>query len=156
VATNPEHNPVTKFDLTAQLALMDALIEAIFVMNDKGQIERCNKAAVNMFGYTQDEATGKDISILMPAPDSANHASYVDRYLRTHEARIIGIGRELNARHKDGTIFPIHLAISEISYRGTVRFIGMMRDLTDDKKAEERKLRLHTDMIDGEPPDDDG
>lgn len=133
--------------MAAQAVVMDALIEAIVITNDKGQIERCNKAAVEMFGYSQEEAIGKDISILMPAPDSANHAAYVERYLSTREARIIGIGRELNARRKDGTIFPVHLAIGEIGYRGTVRFIGMIRDLTDDKKAEERKLRLHTDMI---------
>jgi len=126
---------------------MDALIEAIVIIDVHGQIERCNLATVKMFGYSQDEIIGKDLSILMPAPDSANHQQYVDRYLRTREARIIGIGRELNARHKDGKIFPIHLAIGEIGFRGTVRFIGMMRDLTDDKKTEERKIRLHTDMI---------
>ncbi len=126
---------------------MDALIEAIVIIDEHGKIERCNQTTVKMFGYSQDEIIGKDLSILMPAPDSANHQQYVDRYLRTREAKIIGIGRELNARRKDGTIFPIHLAIGEIGYRGTVRFIGMMRDLTDDKKTEERMMRLHTDMI---------
>jgi two-component system sensor kinase FixL len=147
VATNPEHKPVPDFDETAQTALMDALIEAIVIIDEHGKIERCNQTTVKMFGYSQDEIIGKDLSILMPAPDSANHQQYVDRYLRTREAKIIGIGRELNARRKDGTIFPIHLAIGEIGYRGTVRFIGMMRDLTDDKKTEERMMRLHTDMI---------
>jgi len=147
VAINLEHKPVPNFDEAAQTALMDALIEAIVIIDGNGQIERCNQATVKMFGYSQDEVIGKDLSILMPAPDSANHQKYVDRYLRTREAKIIGIGRELNARRKDGTIFPIHLAIGEIGFRGTVRFIGMMRDLTDDKKTEERKMRLHTDMI---------
>jgi two-component system sensor kinase FixL len=147
VAINLEHKPVPNFDEAAQAALMDALIEAIVIIDGNGQIERCNQATVKMFGYSQDEVIGKDLSILMPAPDSANHQHYVDRYLRTREAKIIGIGRELNARRKDGTIFPIHLAIGEIGHRGTVRFIGMMRDLTDDKKTEERKMRLQSDMI---------
>ncbi len=147
VATHPEHKPTLEFDLSAQMAVMDALIEAIIIMDDKGRIRRCNKAAIEMFGYTADEMIGQDISILMPAPDSANHATYVNRYLNTHKARIIGIGRELNARRKDGTIFPIQLAIGEIAYNNTMRFIGMMRDLTDYKMDEERKLRMHTDMI---------
>jgi two-component system, LuxR family, sensor kinase FixL len=147
VATNPEQNSVPKFDVTAQMAVMNALIEAIVIMDDRGQIKRCNQAAIDMFGYTQDEIIGQDISILMPAPDSTNHSTYVDQYLRSGKAKIIGIGRELNARRKDGSIFPIHLAIGEVAYYDSIRFIGMMRDLTDNKKDEERKLRLHTDMI---------
>jgi two-component system sensor kinase FixL len=147
VATNPEHKPVPEFDEAAQAAVMDALIEAIVIIDERGMMERCNRAAVAMFGYSQEELAGRGLSILMPEPDSANHQNYVERYMRTREAKIIGIGRELKARRKDGTIFPIHLAIGEIGVRGTVRFIGMMRDLTEDKRSEERKLRLHTDMI---------
>lgn len=147
MAANPEHKPIPEFDDSAQALLMDALIEAVVIMDDKGKIERCNQAAVSMFGYSKEELVGEDISILMPAPDSGNHTDYVERYLRTREARIIGIGRELDARRNDGAIFPIHLAIGEIGYHGSVRFIGMMRDLTIDKKDEERKLRMHTDMI---------
>jgi len=147
VATHPNKKSDQKRDLTAQMAVMDALIEAIVIMDDKGQIKRCNKAVIEMFGYSQTEIIGKDVSTLMPDPDSANHATYVDRYLNTGKARIIGIGRELSARRKDGSIFPIHLAIGEIAHDNTVSFIGTMRDLTDYKKAEERKLRMHTDMI---------
>ncbi|HJP37810.1 MAG TPA: PAS domain S-box protein [Gammaproteobacteria bacterium] len=147
MVTPPKQPQTPDFDLPAQVAIMDALIEAIVITNDRGKIERCNKAAVGMFGYSQEEAMGQDISILMPPNEEAKHSNYVERYRRTRKARIIGIGRELNARRKDGTIFPIHLALSEITYNGTVRFIGLIRDLTDDKKAEERTLRLHTDMI---------
>jgi two-component system sensor kinase FixL len=138
---------VPEFDTTAQDALMDAFIEAIIVMDEGGRIERFNKAAENMFGYKSNEAIGADISILMPDSDGANHARYVDRYLATGNARIIGIGRELTARRKDGTTFPMHLAVGEVGWRGTIRFIGLIRDLTDDKVAEERRLRQHTDMI---------
>lgn len=138
---------VPEFDVTAQDAIMDAFIEAIIVMDTDGSIERFNKAAENMFGYPASEAIGQDISILMPDPDRSNHNRYVDRYLATREARIIGIGREMTARRKDGTMFPMHLAVGEVGWHGKVRFIGLIRDLTDDKRAEERRLRQHTDMI---------
>ncbi|MFW2404514.1 MAG: two-component system sensor histidine kinase NtrB [Gammaproteobacteria bacterium] len=141
------HKQVPEFDVTAQDAIMDAFIEAIIVMDTEGTIERFNKAAEKMFGYTASEAIGSDISILMPDPDSSNHARYVDRYMATREARIIGIGREMTASRKDGTMFPIHLAIGEVGWHGRVSFIGLIRDLTDDKLAEERRLRQHTDMI---------
>ena len=141
------HKEVPEFDVTAQDAIMDAFIEAIIIMDTDGSIERFNKAAENMFGYKANEAIGLDISILMPDPDGANHGRYVDRYLATREARIIGIGREMTARRKDGTMFPMHLAVGEVGWHGKVSFIGLIRDLTDDKLAEERRLRQATDMI---------
>ncbi|TDJ45020.1 MAG: PAS domain-containing sensor histidine kinase [Gammaproteobacteria bacterium] len=141
------HQPVPEFDETAQDALMDAFIEAIIVMDENGRIERFNQAAVDMFGMTAEEAIGGDVSALMPEPDHGKHAGYIDRYLSTRKPHIIGIGREVTARKKDGTLFPVHLAVGEVGWQGTVRFIGMIRDLTDDKLAEERRLRQHTDMI---------
>jgi len=126
---------------------MDAFVEAIIVMEDDGLIRHFNKAAEKMFGYTSAEAIGQDLTILMPDPDNFHHDRYVERYLETREARIIGIGRELTARRKDGGLFPVHLAVGEVNWRGNVRFIGLIRDLTEDKMAEERKLRQHTDMI---------
>jgi len=80
---------------------MDALIEAIIVMDAAGHIERFNKAAEGMFGYTAAEAIGRDISILMPDPEFSHHTKYVERYLSTRHAHIIGIGREVTARRKD-------------------------------------------------------
>lgn len=146
---NPKdaHQPVPEFDETAQDALMDAFIEAIVVMDENGRIERFNQAAIDMFGMTAEEAIGADVSALMPEPDHGKHAGYIDRYLSTRNPHIIGIGREVTARKKDGTLFPVHLAVGEVGWQGTVRFIGMIRDLTDDKLAEERRLRQHTDMI---------
>lgn len=141
------HKAVPEFDITAQDALMNAFVEAIIVMDEDGNIERFNKAAEEMFGYPAAEAIGSDISILMPDPDHSNHALYVDNYMNTRVARIIGIGRELTARHQDGSLFPIHLAVGEVFWHGTLRFIGLIRDLTDDKAAEERRLRQQTDML---------
>ena len=141
------HKTNQTFDAPIENAFMDAFVEAIIVMDESGRMEMFNRSAEKMFGMSGHEAIGRDISALMPDPDSSNHARYVERYIATREARIIGIGRELTARRKDGTLFPIHLAVGEVTWRGKVRFIGLIRDLTDDKAAEERRLRQHTDMI---------
>lgn len=126
---------------------MDAFVEGLVVMDDEGRIEHFNKSAVQMFGYDPNEAIGQDISVLMPEPDRSRHAGYVSRYLATHEAKIIGIGREMRAQHRDGTVFPMHLAVGEVRWHDQRRFIGLIRNLTDDKRAEEHRLRQHTDMI---------
>jgi len=126
---------------------MDGMVEAVVVTDVDGHIERFNKTAETMFGYTQTEALGQNIAMLMPPSDANNHANYVSRYMKTGKAQIIGIGRELEAQRKDGSRFPIHLSIGEFNYKGIIRFVGMMKDLTDDKKSEERRLRLHTNMI---------
>ena len=136
-----------EFDAAAQQALMDAFVEGIVVIDANGTIERTNTATEDMFGYAREELIGEKVSILMPDPDSENHEKYIHHYLSTGIAKIIGIGREVEAKRKDGSLFPAHLAVGEVGWRGTVRFIAMMRDLTDYKQAEERRLRLHTDMI---------
>jgi two-component system sensor kinase FixL len=138
---------VPEWDSAAQQVLMDAFLEGIVVIDPDGVIERTNKATEEMFGYTKQELIGKPVNVLMPSPDRDHHNEYIGRYLRTGEARIIGIGREMQAQRKDSSYFPIHLAIGEVGWSGAVRFIGMIRDLTDYKLAEEQKLRLQTDML---------
>jgi two-component system sensor kinase FixL len=138
---------VPDFDATAQQALMDAFLEAIIVIDSSGKVERFNAAAENTFGYKRDEVIGRNVSILMPSPDREHHKKYIQRYLTSGVKKIIGIGREVQAQRKDGSYFPAHLAIGEVGWRGAIRFVAMMRDLTDKKAAEERTLRLHTDMI---------
>ena len=126
---------------------MDAFIEAIIVITDEGIIERFNRAAEEMFGYSRDEAIGQNVNILMPGIDHDNHDGYIGNYLRTHEAKIIGIGREVQAKRRNGEIFPADLAVGEVGWHGSLRFVGMIRDLTDKKDAEERTLLLHNEMI---------
>lgn len=145
LTTQPQQPQET--DLTVQDALIDGMVEALVVTDADGTIERFNKTAENMFGYSQQEAIGQNVQILMPPADAGNHAQYMSHYMRTGEARIIGIGRELEGQRKDGTRFPIHLSIGEFNYKGIIRFVGMMQDLTDHKKAEEQKLRLQTNML---------
>ena len=126
---------------------MDAFLEGIVVIDTEGVIERFNTAAEAMFGYSRDEMIGIDVGILMPGPDQEHHNDYIQRYLSTGVARIIGKGREVKAQRKDGSFFPVHLAIGEVGWSGSIRFVAMLRDLTDHKRAEDRTLRLHTDMI---------
>ncbi len=126
---------------------MDAFLEGIVVIDTSGTIERFNTAAEEMFGYSRDEMIGNDVGVLMPGPDHEQHNNYIQNYLSSGVARIIGTGREVEARRKDGSFFPVHLAIGEVGWSGSIRFVAMLRDLTDHKRAEDRTLRLHTDMI---------
>jgi two-component system sensor kinase FixL len=112
-----------------------------------GTIERFNTTAEKMFGYKAEEIKGESIGILMPSPDHDWHNNYVKQYLQTGNAKIIGIGREVQARRRDGSTFTAHLAVGEVGWHGQRRFVGMLRDLTDTKAAEERTLRQHQEMI---------
>jgi two-component system sensor kinase FixL len=143
----PHNRPVPEFDATAQQALMDGFLEGIVVIDTEGIVERFNQAAEMMFGYSKDEMIGNDVGILMPSPDQAQHNNYIQQYLSSGVGQIIGKGREVQARRKDGSYFPIHLAIGEVGWGGSIRFVAMLRDLTDHKREEDRTLRLHTDMI---------
>ena len=143
----PVKPPLREFDEAAQDALMNAFFEAIIVITADGMIDRFNSAAEQMFGYRADEVIGSNVSILMPPADGDRHDDYVQRFMTTREARIIGKGREVQARRKDGSVFPANLAVGEVVWGGEFRFVGMMRDLSDTKAAEERTLRQHQEMI---------
>lgn len=142
-----KNRPVPRFDTAAQDALMNAFIEAIIVISADGKIERFNATAEKMFGYKAEEVIGKEVNILMPGPDQILHGNYVNRYLQTGKAKIIGIGREVQAKRRDGSTFAAHLAVGEVGWQGQRRFVGMLRDMTDTKAAEERRLRQHQEMI---------
>src|SRR5215469_11701147 len=122
-------------------AIMETAVEGIITIDERGLIEAMNPAAVRMFGYTPGEIIGKNVSVLMPSPYREQHDGYIDNYLRTGEARIIGIGREVSGRRKDGTIFPMDLSVSEVSLSGRRLFTGFVRDITERKEAE--KALMH-------------
>jgi PAS domain S-box-containing protein len=90
------------------------ITDGIIVIDAKGTIEAFNRGAQELFGYPEWEVIGHNVSMLMPSPHRENHHEYVARYLTTGEARIIGIGREVTARRRDGTLFPIHLSVGDI------------------------------------------
>lgn len=129
--------------LAAELrALFDAAVDGIIVADQSGVIAECNKAAERLFGYSAEEVLGKNLNMLMPEPDRSAHDGYLTHYLGTGEARIIGIGREVRAQRADGSTFPIALSVGEIQGGHSRRFIGLIRDLTAQRAAEEEAYRL--------------
>ncbi len=118
-------------------AILDTAVDAIVTIDLSGIIRHVNHATERLFGYTESELIGQNVSMLMPAPYSAEHDGYLQHYLETREARIIGSGREVEAKRKDGTTFPVDLAVSEVTELGL--FTGILRDITD-RHAERRRL----------------
>jgi len=118
-------------------ALLDAAVDAIIVIDHDSHILTFNHAAERLFGYAPEEVLGQDISMLMPAPYKAAHAGYVDAYLKTGHARIIGIGREISARRRDGSVFPAAISVGKIGESNPPRFVGFIQDITARKTAEE-------------------
>ncbi len=129
-------------------ALIDGVADSIVTINEAGVIQELNAATTKMFGYAPDELIGRDVDILVPEPHHSLHDGYIKRYVETGEARIIGVGREVEARRKDGTIFPVELTVTEIRYGGERLFIGFARDLSERRGFEQRLSRLHSNRID--------
>lgn len=121
-------------------SIVETAVDAIIIIDERGIVESFNRAAERMFGYKADEVVGQNVSMLMPQPFASEHTGYIQRYLRTGEARIIGIGREIQARRKDGSLFPADLAVSEF-YDGRPQFTGIVRDITDRKAMEAEVLQ---------------
>jgi PAS domain S-box-containing protein len=121
-------------------AIVDHAIDGIITIDSSGLIESINPSGSNLFGYQINELKGKNIKILMPEPDKANHDQYLERYKATKEAKIIGIGREVKGLKKNGEVFPFRLAVSEVQYEGRVIYAGFIHDLTEQKTAEEQLL----------------
>lgn len=117
-------------------SIMDSVVDAIIVINDKGMILEVNQAINNVLGYDAHELVGKNISMMMPEPHRSAHDGYIMRYLKEGEKRVIGLTRELEAVKKNGDIIPIELAVSEIWQDGGLRFTGVVRDVSERKKAE--------------------
>ena len=125
------------YDAPEWKALLDAAVDAIIVIDHRGRIETFNSAAESIFGFSAAEILGKNVSVLMPQPYSREHDSYIHNYIDSGNARIIGIGREVQGMRQDGSVFPIGLAVGEIATQGPVKFVGIIRDITDRKQSEE-------------------
>ncbi|MFZ0429795.1 MAG: PAS domain S-box protein [Acidobacteriota bacterium] len=122
-------------------AILDTCVDGIITIDDKSEILSFNPAAVRIFGYQPHEVIGRDVSILMPEPYHRQHASFVNHFLETRQGQIIGRGREVVGRRKDGTNFPLYLAVSDVNVRGRKVFTGIARDLTDFKKMQEEMIQ---------------
>jgi two-component system CheB/CheR fusion protein len=109
-------------------ALINTPLFAFIMIDDKGKIQSFNLAAEKMFGYQQDEVIDRNISMLMPEPYRSKHGAYIERYKATGDAKIIGIGRRVDGCRKDGSIFPLSLAVSEIQLGDQRLFCGILHD----------------------------
>lgn len=131
-------------DLALKLkAVIETAIDGIITISDKGIVELLNPAAANLFGYHPSEVIGNNISMLMPSPDKERHDQYIENYNTTRKAKIIGIGREVEGKKKNGIIFPFRLAVSEVILNDRVIFTGIIHDLTKMKIAQEKIISLN-------------
>src|SRR5258706_923516 len=120
-------------------AVLNAVLDGIVLIDPAGIIQLVNPSVQKMFGYPPEELLEQNVKILMPAPWQAEHDGYLSRYLATGEARIIGIGRQVEGRRRDGSTFPLELAVSEVRYGDEVFFLGMLHDVTE-------RLRLEAEV----------
>jgi two-component system sensor kinase FixL len=127
--------------------VLDAMVESMIVIDEAGVIERVNKATERMFGYAPEELLGSNISMLMVGADKDRHDNYIARYQRTGKRRIIGIGREVVAQRKDGSFFPADIAVGEVRTPAATRYVGLVRDLTEQRRTEEQALRQREEMV---------
>ena len=123
-------------------AILESATDVVITIDEQGRVESANRATERLFGYTNAELVGKNVKLLMPSPYSDEHDVYLSTYLRTGEAKIIGVGREVVGKRKDGSTFPIDLAVSELHVQGRRVFTGIIRDASDRHRAEELQAGL--------------
>lgn len=138
-------------------AILETAVEGIVTIDERGRVDSFNRAAEKMFGFAAAEVLGRNVRMLMPSPDRERHDTYIGNYLRTGEAKIIGIGREVVAQRKDGTRFPMDLSISEVRLGDRRLFTALMRDISERRKleqqvaaaAEHERARIGRELHDG-------
>ena len=118
-------------------AVLRTAVNAIVSIDSRGIIDSANPATTSLFGYREDELIGQNVKMLMPEPYAREHDGYLANHLRTGINKIIGIGREVSGKRRDGSVFPLHLAVSEYSVHGQRHFTGVITDLTTQKLAEQ-------------------
>ncbi|MEE2656902.1 MAG: PAS domain S-box protein [Candidatus Latescibacterota bacterium] len=122
-------------------AVFDNLIDGIISIDEAGNIESFNRAAETIFGYEPGEVIGRNVTVLMPEAYGRHHQAYIAHYIETGEKRIIGMGREVTGRRKDGSEFPMEVAVSEFFEDGRRCFTGIVRDITERKHLEDQLLQ---------------
>lgn len=143
----------TKNDLEKSQHQLQSIIrnvmDGIITINEAGEIEGFNPAAEEIFGYPQQEAVGKNMKMLMPEPHRSKHDAYIRQYMQTGQAKILGVrGREVIALRKSGEEFPMEISVSEMVLGGHRYFIGIVRDITERKRAEQKIAHLaHYDYL---------
>ena len=142
---------IVEHDLAAREAHLKSILEtvpdAMIVINERGIVQSFSVAAERLFGYGPSEVVGKNIKMLMPSPYRESHDGFLDRYLRTGERRIIGIGRVVVGERKDGSTFPMELSVGEMRSADERYFTGFIRDLTERQRTEARLQELQTELV---------
>lgn len=134
-------------DLLLQLeAIIDTAIDGILTIDRNGIVERMNPAAAELFGYKVSEVSGNNIKMLMPEPYHSEHNGYLHRYNSTKVPHIIGIGREVTGRKKNGDLFPFRLAVSEVLLNDRIIYTGVIHDLSEVKEAEQQIIGLNKSL----------
>jgi PAS domain S-box-containing protein len=127
-------------------ALLDAAVDAVIVIDASGCIEQVSRSATQMFRATAVQMIGHNVAMLMPEPYRREHDNYMHRYMSGGKARIIGIGREVQARRLDGTVFPCNLSVGEVAGSVPRRFVGILHDLSEYRAAVDRLRRSESDL----------
>ncbi len=130
------------FESEINRAVVNTVLDGIITITHDGAIIKFNPAAEKIFGYESSEVIGKNVSMLMPEPYRSEHDAYISHYIHTGRKKIIGIGREVKGRRKDGSEFPLDLAVTEMRVEGRRMFTGILRDITERKNAEDAISRL--------------
>jgi two-component system sensor kinase FixL len=127
-------------------SIIETVPDGMVVIDERGIVQSFSATAARMFGYEEDEVVGRNVSMLMPSPHRENHDSYLARYLATGERRIIGVGRVVAGLRKDGSTFPIELAVGEVKGERRRLFTGFVRDLTERQRTERRLQEVQSEL----------
>jgi two-component system sensor kinase FixL len=128
-------------------SILETVPDAMIVIDSRGIMQLFSSAAERLFGYSKQEAIGHNVSMLMPEPDQSRHDTYLKRYLETHDAHIIGIGRIVTGRRRDGTTFPMHLSVGQTRSGDEPYFTGFVRDLTEHQETQARLQELQSELV---------
>jgi two-component system, LuxR family, sensor kinase FixL len=128
-------------------ALLSTAVDGIIVIDSQGIVNLYNRSAEKLFGYAPEEVLGRNVSMLMPSPYREEHDGYLENYVRTGRKKIIGIGREVVGRRKDGTTFPMYLSVGESVLNGARIFVGIVHDLTSRTITAQRLQDLQVELL---------
>jgi two-component system sensor kinase FixL len=146
--TDPAPKPDALANESALLrSILETVPDAMIVIDHRGIIQSFSRAAERLFGYLPAEVCGHNVKLLMPSPYREQHDGYLTRYLTTGERRIIGIGRVVVGRRKDGSTFPMELSVGEVNQDGRKLFTGFVRDLTERQQTDRRLQELQDGLL---------
>lgn len=127
-------------------AILDNTVDGLITIDDKGNIESYNKACESIFGYEKEEVIGQNVKMLMPEPYHSEHDDYLKNYHNTSVKKIIGSGRQVEGKRKNGHIFPLDLSVSEIDIEGRKLYSGIVRDITERQEADENLQQANEEL----------